>query len=88
MIFLLGGLAIAVPGELKAYQAAHTRFGGGVSWSELFQPTIRLCREGFVVSATQATAIRQSSDYILNDPAMRLIIFIKLVNKYAFCTLF
>jgi gamma-glutamyltranspeptidase/glutathione hydrolase/leukotriene-C4 hydrolase len=75
MMSLLGGLAIAVPGELKAYQAAHTRFGGGVSWSELFQPTIRLCREGFIVSISQATAISQSSDYILNDPAMRLRFF-------------
>ncbi len=72
-MFFSGGLAIGVPGEIRAYQKAYEVFGGGVSWSELFQPTIKLCEEGFVVSESQASAIRQTSRVILNNPALRLL---------------
>ena len=71
-----GGLAIAVPGELCAYRRAWQEFGGGVSWSDLFQPTIQLCREGFQVSSAQATAIQQNRQLILSDPAIRFVIFL------------
>ena len=70
---MTGGLAIAVPGELRAYKLAYDKFGGGVPWSDLFQRTIRLCRDGFVVSSSQASAIKQTAPYIFNDPALRLI---------------
>ncbi|CAF3355169.1 unnamed protein product [Rotaria socialis] len=68
---MTGGLAIAVPGELRAYKKAYDEFGGGVPWRDLFQPTIQLCRNGFIVSASQAAAIAQTRSLILNDPAMR-----------------
>ncbi|CAF3773833.1 unnamed protein product, partial [Rotaria sordida] len=71
-----GGLAIGVPGELRAYKKAYDEFGGGVLWKELFQPTIQLCREGFHVSEAQAKAIKQTTRVILDDPAMREL-FIK-----------
>jgi len=67
----IGGLAIAVPGELRAYERAYLDFGGGVPWRDLFQPTINLSRNGFVVSKSQAQAIQQTRPYILNDPALR-----------------
>ncbi|CAF4989789.1 unnamed protein product, partial [Rotaria sp. Silwood1] len=66
-----GGLAIGVPGELRTYKKAYEEFGGGVPWKELFQPTIRLCRKGFRLSESQAQAVKQRADVILNDPAMR-----------------
>ena len=66
-----GGLAVAVPGELRAYEKAYAEFGGGVSWSDLFQPTIKLCEEGFLLSTSQAAAIKQSQSMILNDPTLR-----------------
>ncbi len=72
---LIGGLAIAVPGELRAYEKAYQEFGGGVPWKDLFQPTIDLCRNGYAVSASQGEAIRQSKSSILNDPTLRLIFF-------------
>ncbi|CAF1188408.1 unnamed protein product, partial [Rotaria sordida] len=71
-----GGLAIGVPGELRAYKKAYDEFGGGVLWKELFQPTIQLCREGFHVSEAQAKAIKQTTRVILDDPPMREL-FIK-----------
>ncbi|CAF1048399.1 unnamed protein product [Adineta steineri] len=67
-----GGLAIAVPGELRAYEKAFQEFGGGVvTWKELFEPTIRLCREGFEISISQGTAIQQQTSNILADSALR-----------------
>jgi gamma-glutamyltranspeptidase/glutathione hydrolase/leukotriene-C4 hydrolase len=69
----VGGLSIAVPGELRAYQKAYQEFGGGVTWSDLFQPTIQLCRNGFAVSVSQASAIKQTEPYILNDPTLRFV---------------
>ena len=86
---LIGGLAVAVPGELRAYRKAYDEFGGGVSWDDLFQPTIKLCRNGFVLSSSQAAAIQQTKSYILNDPRMRLILkcyfFLKRNKQPTFC---
>jgi gamma-glutamyltranspeptidase/glutathione hydrolase/leukotriene-C4 hydrolase len=83
----IGGLAIAVPGELRAYKLAYDKFGGGVdgsvSWEDLFQPTIDLCENGFVVSASQAAAIQQTEPFILKDPALRLIIqYLQKINLF------
>ncbi len=44
-----------------------------MSWKELFEPTIELCRNGFLVSVSQGAAIQQTSRVILADPTMRLI---------------
>ena len=70
---VLGGLAIGVPGEIRAYEYAHKNFGGGVSWKELFEPTIQLCRNGFLISTAQGSAIQQSSRVILADNALRFL---------------
>ncbi|CAF1072394.1 unnamed protein product [Adineta steineri] len=67
----IGGLAIAVPGELRAYKKAYDEFGGGVPWKDLFQPTIQLCRNGFVISISQAAGIKQVEKHILKDPVLR-----------------
>ncbi|CAF1440184.1 unnamed protein product [Rotaria sordida] len=67
----IDGLAITVPGELRAYKKAYDNFGGGVSWRDLFQPTIELCRNGFIVSPSQAKTIKETTTYILKDPTMR-----------------
>lgn len=68
-----GGLAIGVPGELRAYEYAYKRFGGGVSWKALFQPTIDLCRNGYVVSAALGSAIQSSAKAIMNDPGLKYV---------------
>ena len=70
---VLGGLAIAVPGELRAYKKAYQEFGGGVKWSALFEPTIRLCEEGYIITPPQAEAIRQSANFIFADPTLRFV---------------
>ncbi|CAN6604159.1 glutathione hydrolase proenzyme [Trichomonascus vanleenenianus] len=45
----VGGLAVAVPGELAGLFEAHSRFGK-VTWQEAFAPVIDLNRRGFKVN--------------------------------------
>ena len=51
----LGAHSIAVPGELKALEAAWKKYkSGNVSWNQLVQPTIKIAREGFEVAPSLA----------------------------------
>ncbi len=76
----LGPLSIATPGELLAYRKAYEEFGGGVPWSTLFTPAIRLCEKGFNVSAVLAYAINKNKKFIINDTQLRLSFFFFLFH--------
>ena len=60
---VLGPYAIAVPGEIAGYWEAHQKFGK-VSWKALFEPTIKLCNEGFPVSDVLSYAIGETVEDI------------------------
>lgn len=59
-----GGLSVATPGALKILKEAHKKYGK-LKWEELFEPAIKLAREGFVVSPRLHTLMAHIS-YLKN----------------------
>jgi len=67
-----GGLAVAVPGELKGYSKIFNLYGSGkVSWKSLFEPTIMLCENGIKISNRLETNLKNHEELIKNDPFLR-----------------
>ncbi len=56
-----GGLSVGVPGNVGLMAQAHARHGK-LAWSRLFQPAIRLAREGFEVTPRLRAALERSRD--------------------------
>lgn len=67
----VGGLAVAVPGELKGYWMAYNKYGGKVAWKELVQPTIDLCRNGILVTEYLAKVYSDTFETLYKDPYLR-----------------
>ncbi|CAH2351089.1 glutathione hydrolase proenzyme [[Candida] railenensis] len=60
-----GGLAVAVPGELKGLYELYQRHGSkNVSWYELFEPVIELNRKGFRTGRVVAKALKSLETYV------------------------
>ncbi len=53
------GLSVGVPGLLAALKLVHDQYGK-LPWAELFQPAIKLAREGFPVSPRLAKMLSQT----------------------------
>ncbi|XP_022163024.1 gamma-glutamyltranspeptidase 1-like [Myzus persicae] len=70
-----GGLAVAVPGELKGYSTIYNLYGGQVPWPSLFEPTIKLCEEGMLISKRLESCLKSEEDLIKNDPILRKAFF-------------
>ncbi|KAG0199328.1 hypothetical protein BGX28_007379 [Mortierella sp. GBA30] len=62
-----GGLAVAVPGELRGLELAHRRHGQ-LPWERLFAPSVKLAREGWAVGPELARRIALAKDTIEADP--------------------
>ena len=61
----IGGLAIGVPGEIRAWEALHSRHGS-LPWADLFAPAINIARTGFPVNLDLAEVLL-TSQWMLND---------------------
>lgn len=67
---LVGGLSIAVPGEIKGMWELHQKYGK-LPWSELFKSTIELCRHGITVTPYLARILYSIKDEIYQIESIR-----------------
>jgi len=72
MSLTVGGLSIAVPGEVSGLYAAWQMFGR-VPWAELVQPTIDLCEEGFIVERELSNRIKENEAVLRADPNLAYV---------------
>lgn len=72
----IGGLSIAIPGELRGYWLAHQNFGK-LNWTFLIEPTIALCKKGFVVGHHLASKIEANREEIIREPSMKELFYNK-----------
>jgi gamma-glutamyltranspeptidase/glutathione hydrolase len=63
---LVGWRASGVPGTVKGLETAHRKLGRK-SWSELLAPAVALARDGFPVSYSLATNLRNAGRSARND---------------------
>ncbi|CAH1112677.1 unnamed protein product [Psylliodes chrysocephalus] len=79
---LRGGSSVAVPGELRGYWELYKRFGGGLPWKDLVQPTLDICKNGQFVTEFLETRFKIRKELLYNDPTMRDTFFHKNSKEY------
>ncbi|XP_068659642.1 glutathione hydrolase 3-like [Aristolochia californica] len=67
-----GPLSAGVPGELAGIHAAWLQHGR-LPWRILFQPSIKLARDGFVVGPYLASILLKQKKKIMADPGLRQV---------------
>ncbi|KAH8295985.1 hypothetical protein KR018_008981, partial [Drosophila ironensis] len=66
---ITGALSCAVPSEIYGYWKLHDKYGR-LPWKQLFQPSIKLCRNGIQVSRYLARVLEREEERIRNEPSM------------------
>ena len=63
---VVGGRSVGVPGVLRMLELAHKQYGK-LPWHVLFEPAIKLARDGFAVSPRLAILL-EAETYLKTDP--------------------
>lgn len=93
LIYVLGGLAVAVPGELLGYWEAHKKYGK-LKWFDLFQPIISLCATGSIVTKYLESYLSSKESSIRAEKSLAEILINPITNSlwkvdvYVLCPLF
>lgn len=76
----IGGLAVAVPGELMGYWEAYKKYGR-LPWAELFEPAIKLCETGSLVNNYLAAYLVEKEPLIKNESSLAEILINPNTNR-------
>ncbi|MEZ5655627.1 MAG: gamma-glutamyltransferase [Sphingobium sp.] len=71
---VVGGKSVGVPGNIALMKKAHDKWGK-LPWATLFQPAIKLARDGFVVDAPLARSLSLVSRFWTDDIAAAKAIY-------------
>lgn len=75
-----GGRAVAVPGEIKGLWELHQKYGK-LPWAKLFEPSIKLAREGHVVSPYLENVFASSENELMLEPTLKEIYINPVTNR-------
>lgn len=75
-----GGKAVAVPGEVKGLWELHQKYGK-LPWARLFEPSIKLAREGHVVSPYLQNIFDSAEDDLFLEPTLKEIYINPMTNR-------
>lgn len=64
-----GGLAVAVPGEVKGLEALHQKYGR-LPWAQVVAPARKLAADGFVVGELMPTRLAFAGERMEGTPAL------------------
>ncbi|XP_010244393.1 PREDICTED: gamma-glutamyltranspeptidase 3 [Nelumbo nucifera] len=68
----MGALSMGVPGEIAGLHEAWLKHGR-LAWKSLFQPAIRLAKNGFVITSYLSAVIKNREKLIVADPGLRRV---------------
>ena len=71
---VLSGLSVGVPGNIALAAEAHGRHGK-LPWAVLFEPAIKLARDGFAINVRLAQSLAQSSDRAASSAGGRALFY-------------
>jgi gamma-glutamyltranspeptidase/glutathione hydrolase len=71
---VVGGRSVGVPGNLALAAKIHAEHGK-LPWAELFQPAIRLARDGYALSKRGHDSLVKQPDTAAHDPQARTIYY-------------
>ena len=71
---VVGGRSVGTPGTIKLMWDTHQKLGK-LDWKTLFEPAIKLAKDGFTVSPRLATLVKNDQEYLQRSPAAKAYFF-------------